>query len=78
MSLPLRQFRVSIVETPESARLGVVLQWRTFPCVASHWDGTVTCWVPGTERPIESQEALRRVLAALAAQPWKVGHGYPS
>lgn len=72
--LPLRQFRVTIVETPENRRLGVTLSWRTFPCAATVWDGHATAWVaPPGDMPLDSQDALRAVLEVLAGEPWKVG-----
>jgi hypothetical protein len=77
-STPVRQFRVSVTEDLEHRATDVLLQWRSFPCPASHWDGHAWFSVPRTEvLPITSQEALRDVLAALACVPWQEGARYP-
>jgi hypothetical protein len=47
------------------------LSWRTFPCEATRWDGSMWCTLPGPgPLPVTSQEALRAVLGALAENPW--------
>lgn len=71
MTTPLRQFRITINEDGEAGATHAHLSWRTFPCSATHWDGSLWCTIqePGP-LPVTSQEALRAVLAALVDQPW--------
>lgn len=68
---PIRQFRVTITESLDEGGGYALLSWRVFPCVADHWDGVMQVNVEVPDGlPITSQEALRRVLGALAEKPW--------
>jgi hypothetical protein len=71
-ALALRQFRVTVTEDLVDGFQYAHLSWRTFPCEASRWDGHLWCTLPGPgPLPTTSQEALRAVLGALAAEPWQ-------
>ncbi len=70
---PVRQFRVTVTEDLHHDQVSVLLSWRTFPCAATHWDGHWATVVPSPPLPITSQEALREVLATIAARPWVNG-----
>lgn len=72
-SRPVRQFRVVVTESPFKPSLSVLLSWRTFPCIATHWDGVAAAEVPWDGSPITSQEALREALSSLAAEDWTMG-----
>lgn len=75
--LPLRQWRVTVTEDLADGARHAHLSWRTFPCAATKWDGSMWCTIQPTGLlAITSQEALREVLGALAAQPWHEGR-YP-
>lgn len=70
----MRQFRVTVIDDPESPLLDITLSWRAFPCAATKWDGQWTAQVPrGGSHRISSQEALREVLAAVGSRPWQAG-----
>lgn len=76
--LPLRQFRVTVTEDLADGCRHARLSWRTFPCAADHWDGSMWCQVPAPgPLAITSQEALREVLGAIAGEPWTEGK-YPA
>jgi hypothetical protein len=75
---PVRQFRVTVTEDLDHSATDVFLQWRSFPCAATKWDGHAWFSVPRSEvLPITSQEALRDLLAALSCVPWQEGARYP-
>jgi len=75
---PVRQFRVTVTEDLDHSATDVFLQWRSFPCAATKWDGSAWFSVARSEvLPITSQEALRDLLAALACAPWQEGRRYP-
>jgi hypothetical protein len=70
---PLRQFSVTLTEHGADPSLSVMLRWRTFPCSAQHWDGIMSARVPWHGGPIQSQQALREAMLALAAEEWQMG-----
>lgn len=70
---PLRQFSVTITQSTRADVLEVLLRWRTFPCAASHWDGSMSARVPTDGTSINSQEALRMALLDVAGVEWHVG-----
>lgn len=74
---PLRQWRVTITEDLHHGQRTACLSWRTFPCRADKWDGHQWYTFPSAMAlPVTSQEALRDLLADLAAEPWHEGR-YP-
>lgn len=71
---PVRQYRITVTDTPERGSLEVILSWRTFPAAANHWDGRAYATVPRQGIPlVASQDDLRAVLGDLAAVPWRTG-----
>jgi len=73
VSLPLRQWRVTITEDLHHSASTALLSWRTFPCRADHWDEHRWFTFGGPAvLPITSQEALREALGAMAQEPWRL------
>lgn len=70
---PLRQWSVTITEATTREDLQIMLRWRTFPCTAQHWDGVASASLRGHADPIDTQEALRDVLAAVSLVEWEMG-----
>ena len=68
---PVRQFRVTITEDHDGNATHAQLAWRTFPCAATKWDGSRWyTFPPHACPPITSVDALRGLLASLAAGEW--------
>jgi len=76
-STPVRQFRITVTEDLDHTATTLHLSWRSFPCAATKWDGHRWFTVPkGEVLPLNSQEALRDLLAAVSCVPWHEGR-YP-
>lgn len=67
---PPRQWRITLTEQRDSALYSADLRWRTFPCRADEWHGTVRAEVLSLGPPIRSYEDLEGVLSLFIGVDW--------